>query len=74
MPNMYEKILQLNKTGDVDIIKTSFFELKECEEMDNLSNYLNHQNDSAKIIEEPFKIEDNPELLWGKISNVFHII
>lgn len=66
LPNMYEKILQLNKTGDVDIIKTSFFELKECEEMDNLSNYLNHQNDSAKIIEEPFKIEDNPELLWGK--------
>lgn len=48
LPNMYEKILQLNKTGDVDIIKTSFFELKECEEMDNLSNYLSTIEHSMK--------------------------
>lgn len=66
LPNMYEEVLKLNKNGKVDIIKTSFYELKEGTEKNNLEDYISHQNDSAQIMEEAFTIEENPELLWGK--------
>lgn len=66
LPNMYEKMLKLDENCQADIIKTSFYELTENDENKNLNDYLSHQNDSAQIIKGIFKIEDNPELLWGK--------
>lgn len=66
LPNMYEEILKLSKNGKADIIKTSFYELKEGTEKNNLKDYISHQNDAAQIMEEAFTIEENPELLWGK--------
>ena len=66
LPNMYKEMLDLNKNYEADIIRTSFFEIKECNNIKDLNDYINHQNDSAHVIKGTFKIEDNPELLWGK--------
>lgn len=66
LPDMYKEVLNLDRSYGSDVIKTSFFELTEHDDVSTLDKYLSHQNDSAQTMEDAFKIEDNPELLWGK--------
>ena len=65
LPDMLTKLYALTEDGTVDVVKSNYYDLYTGADETKLQDYICQDRNSTMCLAQSFKLEENPEILWG---------
>lgn len=65
LPNMLTELYALTENGMTDVVKSNYFDLCTGADDTRLQDYICQDRNSTVCLAHSFKLEENPEILWG---------